>query len=128
LAEATYAQTPRPPAILERGNVVTIEPGLYVCSSITCPLIFSEHQKLTRDSYFPIYPLRAYYLRDPIFSKYINVSVLNHYWAVGGIRIEDDFLVTEDGYENLTTTPKGEEMLKIIREGWRKRKEGMGKQ
>jgi Xaa-Pro dipeptidase len=30
------------------------------------------------------------------------------------VRIEDDILVTADGYENLTTTPKGEEALKII--------------
>jgi Xaa-Pro dipeptidase len=30
------------------------------------------------------------------------------------VRIEDDVLVTEDGYENLTTTPKGDEALKII--------------
>jgi Xaa-Pro dipeptidase len=34
--------------------------------------------------------------------------VLNQYWDVGGVRIEDDILVTEDGYENLTTAPKWE--------------------
>jgi Xaa-Pro aminopeptidase len=34
---------------------------------------------------------------------------------VGGVRIEDDILVTADGYENLTKAPRGEEMLRIIR-------------
>ena len=36
------------------------------------------------------------------------------YYSVGGVRIEDDILVTRGGYENLTTAPKGEEMLDII--------------
>jgi Xaa-Pro dipeptidase len=39
---------------------------------------------------------------------------LDKYYDVGGVRIEDDILVTGDGYENLTTTPKGEEALRII--------------
>jgi len=34
---------------------------------------------------------------------------------VGGIRIEDDILISHDGWEMLTTTPKGEEALKIVR-------------
>ncbi len=36
---------------------------------------------------------------------------------VGGVRIEDDILITRHGYENLTLTPKGKEMLDIIRDG-----------
>jgi Xaa-Pro dipeptidase len=43
--------------------------------------------------------------------------LLDKYYPVGGVRIEDDILVTEDGYENLTTAPKGDEALKIINEG-----------
>ncbi len=38
---------------------------------------------------------------------------------VGGVRIEDDILITRDGYENLTSAVKGEEMLEVIREGAR---------
>jgi hypothetical protein len=37
--------------------------------------------------------------------------------AVGGVRIEDDLLITPKGYENLTTAPKGDAMLEIIRQG-----------
>jgi Xaa-Pro dipeptidase len=40
------------------------------------------------------------------------------------VRIEDDILVTKDGFENLTTAPKGNEALKIINEG----KEGIAKE
>lgn len=36
---------------------------------------------------------------------------------VGGVRIEDDILITSCGYENLTTAPKGDAMLKIIQHG-----------
>jgi Xaa-Pro dipeptidase len=43
--------------------------------------------------------------------------VLEKYWSVGGVRIEDCILVTDDGYDNLTTAPKGEEALKIINGG-----------
>jgi hypothetical protein len=39
---------------------------------------------------------------------------LQRYLAVGGVRIEDNILVTANGHENLTKAPKGEEMLRII--------------
>ena len=49
---------------------------------------------------------------------------MEKYYPVGGVRIEDDILITEDGYENLTTAPKGEEALRIINEGaWQEGKE-----
>lgn len=49
---------------------------------------------------------------------YINAPLLERYYAVGGVRIEDDILVTPSGYENLTTAAKGEEMLRLINDGW----------
>ena len=55
------------------------------------------------------------YLPSPIHSKYINKEALLRYLPVGGVRIEDDILITSSGYENLTTAPKGEEMLRIIK-------------
>ena len=80
---------------LEPGMVVTVEPGIY----------------------FNRYELNRAYLNDPIHSKFIDKNVLERYWDVGGVRIEDDILITDKGYEVLTTAPKGETALEIIRQG-----------
>lgn len=53
-------------------------------------------------------------MKHPVHSKFIDGEVLEKYYDVGGVRIEDDILVTEDGYENLTAAPKGEEAVRII--------------
>ncbi|KAF4637907.1 hypothetical protein G7Y89_g171 [Cudoniella acicularis] len=81
--------------VLEPNMVITVEPGIY----------------------FSKYALEDVYLKDKDMAKYINKDLLAKYYPVGGVRIEDDLLVTEDGYENLTTTPKGDAALKIINEG-----------
>ncbi|KAH6026116.1 Xaa-Pro aminopeptidase [Parastagonospora nodorum] len=80
---------------LEEGMIVTVEPGIY----------------------FSVYALQHFYLPSPVHSKYINLEVLNRYLPVGGVRIEDDILITAKSYENLTTAPKGDEMLEIIQRG-----------
>jgi Xaa-Pro dipeptidase len=78
---------------LEPGNVVTIEPGIY----------------------FNKFILDNVYLPNPEHRKFIDLDVLERYMPVGGVRIEDDILITEEGYENLTGALKGEEMLIVIR-------------
>ena len=85
--------TPEAPP-LEEGNVVTVEPGIY----------------------FNRFILENFFLKSEVHSKFIDEDVLARYMHVGGVRIEDDILITRKGYENLTTAPKGEGMLKIIRE------------
>ena len=62
---------------------MTVEPGVYFCEFIIRP-----------------------YLKDPKHSKFIDEAVLDKYWDVGGVRIEDNILVTATGYENLTTAIK----------------------
>ncbi|TKX19347.1 Xaa-Pro aminopeptidase-like protein [Elsinoe australis] len=91
----TYAREPSQLSSkgLEPGMVVTVEPGIY----------------------FNRYALDNLYLNKPEHAKYINTQVLERYMSVGGVRIEDDVLVTETGYKNLTTAPKGEAALRIIR-------------
>jgi Xaa-Pro dipeptidase len=55
------------------------------------------------------------YLTDPVHAAYINFDVLNKFWEVGGVRIEDNILITKDGFENLTTAVKDvAEMEKLI--------------
>lgn len=78
---------------LEPGNVVTVEPGIY----------------------FNKFILDTVYLKDPQHKRFIDEEVLARYMPVGGVRIEDDILITEDGYENLTRALKGEDMLRAIR-------------
>ncbi len=56
-------------------------------------------------------------MAEPAQAKYIDAERLEKYYPVGGVRIEDCILVTEDGHENLTTAPKGEEMLRVINSG-----------
>jgi Xaa-Pro dipeptidase len=45
-------------------------------------------------SYFNEYALKELYLKDPVHSKFINVNMLSRYIPVGGVRIEDDVLVS----------------------------------
>ncbi|KAH9819901.1 peptidase M24 [Teratosphaeria destructans] len=97
---ARYAEetsTSIPTSRLEPGMVITIEPGCYFNK------VLLEH----------------FFLNNPAHSKFIDRDVLDRYWKVCGVRIEDDILITSDGIENLTTTPKGEKMLEIIRESAR---------
>lgn len=69
-------------------------------------------------SYFNRFYINGYFLSNPNLAKFFDTDVLEKYYDVGGVRIEDDILVTQDGYENLTTAPKGQEMLDIINAGY----------
>lgn len=68
---------------LEEGFVVTVEPGVYFCDFLIDPV-----------------------LNDAKTGKYINKDVMSKYKSVGGVRIEDNILITKDGHVNLTTVPK----------------------
>ncbi|CAK7566916.1 MAG: hypothetical protein SEPTF4163_004870 [Sporothrix epigloea] len=78
--------------LLEPGMIITVEPGIYFCRSY----------------------IESFFLVDPVHAKYIDKDVLEKYYDVGGVRIEDCLLVTEEGHDNLTTAPKGDEALRII--------------
>ncbi len=63
---------------LDQGQSLTIEPGVYFIDSLLDPL------------------------RDQAEGKAINWSRVDHFRPFGGVRIEDDILVTADGHENMT--------------------------
>ncbi|KAK6203875.1 hypothetical protein LQW54_008682 [Pestalotiopsis sp. IQ-011] len=79
---------------LPAGSVVTVEPGLH----------FSPHV---------IRP----YLEDPKHKDFIDETVLNEYWTIGGICIEDDLLVIQGGSVNLTDLVKEPEELERVTAG-----------
>ncbi|RLV89814.1 putative peptidase [Spathaspora sp. JA1] len=87
---------------LEPGMVVTNEPGCYFS-----PFLLEET------------------LQNPKQLKYINEDILDKYWYVGGVRIEDDVLITETGYEIFTKITKDPtEISKIVKAGVSKGKQG----
>lgn len=111
------------------GSIVTVEPGVCLSFSFYFPTfslllpsfplfphsgLSQHHLTNITQIYFCDFIIEPY-LTDPAHSKFIDQDVLKSYWAVGGVRIEDNILITKDGYENLTTVPKEiEDMEKLI--------------
>lgn len=74
---------------LQEGNVITIEPGLYII-----PELIDKFQS------------------EGKFENFINYYELNKYRSAGGIRIENDYVVREDGIEVLGS-PDGTSVQEI---------------
>ena len=63
---------------LEKGNVITVEPGIYIIPSLID--LWKKEKK---------------------YEEFINYDELEKFKDFGGIRIEEDFLITEDGAKML---------------------------
>lgn len=75
---------------LEQGMILTVEPGLYF-----------------------IKPLIENALLEKNLHEFINIQELNNWMDIGGIRIEDNILITENGNENLTVNIEKSETLLV---------------
>lgn len=105
---------------LPPGAVVTVEPGVswfflytfifllsHICSPMSQATLSFLCGSNTSNSqiYFCRFIIDAY-ASSPELGQYIDAEVLERYWSVGGIRIEDNVVITREGYDNLTTAPK----------------------
>jgi Xaa-Pro dipeptidase len=76
---------------LQPGMVITIEPGIYFIPALLKPA-----------------------LEDDKMSKFLNENKLKEMFDFGGVRIEDNLIITEDGYENLTDVPKERDEIEKV--------------
>jgi Xaa-Pro dipeptidase len=86
--------------------VITVEPGVYFIDAVLEPA-----------------------LADPRHVPFLVPDVLARFRGFGGVRIEDDVLVTASGAENLTRVPRTvDEIERVMGEGRRLRPEGVAVQ
>jgi Xaa-Pro dipeptidase len=71
--------------------VITVEPGVYFIDALLLPA-----------------------MKDEKVNKYLNVEKIAKFMNFGGVRIEDDVVVTADGMENLTLCPRTVEDIERV--------------
>jgi len=69
--------------------------------------------------YFNMAWIESQFQQHPEKKKYVDRAVLERFAKFGGVRLEDDVVVTADGIDNLTVVPRNladvEEVLSAAR-------------
>ncbi|MBO6621962.1 MAG: aminopeptidase P family protein [Balneola sp.] len=76
------------------GMVITIEPGIYFVPAVLNPA-----------------------MADPEKNQFLNTEKVESLLGFGGVRIEDDIIVTENGLENMTNVPKKVDEIEALMKG-----------
>jgi len=77
--------------VLEEGMVLTVEPGIYFVDAILEPA-----------------------LKDAEKSKFLVAEKIQRFRKFGGVRLEDDVIVTKTGIENMTLIPRSVKEIEAI--------------
>lgn len=80
--------------VLEEGMVITVEPGCYFSPALLEPAF-----------------------KEPQLSGYLCEARLRHFLGFGGVRIEDDVVVTANGAETLCDVPRTVEEIEAVMAG-----------
>lgn len=80
--------------IMAPGMVVTVEPGIYFIGVLLDEL-----------------------LADPALRTFVDEGVLARFRGFGGVRLEDDVVITEEGILNLTNCPRTVEDVEAVMAG-----------
>ena len=79
---------------LQEDMVITVEPGFY----------FNDYKRMELEGF-------------PDKMRFVNVDVLNRMWVVGGIRIEDDIVITDQGCRVLNNVPRTVSEIEAVMAG-----------
>lgn len=80
--------------VLQKGMVLSNEPGVYFIEALLRPA-----------------------LDDPLKAAFFNRAKVESHFDFGGVRLEDDIVVTESGCENLTKVPRTIEEIERVMAG-----------